>query len=208
MKLEGNVALVYGHGESVKSVFMASVIHNVLLDDRCAPLIGAVHGQGGGIIARVRNDAVRWFMDETDLPWLWFVDADMKVAWYTLPEMLETIERADLGPCVATAATNGLVEGGPRLTWLHNGDHPLEAPFQQQLTEIEACGMACTLIHREVLSAVAAQHALDPWPWFGHDIVGDHRLGEDYTFCYRARGAGYSVYGVDVPVQHYKLLPI
>lgn len=204
MKLEGDVALVYGHGESVKSVFMASVIHNVLLDDRCAPFIGAVHGQGGGIIARVRNDAVRWFIDETDLPWLWFVDADMKVAWYTLPEMRGGIRQE--GPCVASAATNGLVGDGPRLTWLHNGEHPLEAP--EQLTEIEACGMACTLVHREVLSAVAAQHASDPWPWFGHDIVDGKRLGEDYTFCHRAREAGYSIYGVDAPIQHYKLLPI
>ena len=61
---------------------------------------------------------------------------------------------------------------------------------EEPVTRIEACGMACTLIHREVLRAVEDANGDDPWTWFGHDLVNGLRLSEDYTFCRRARAAG------------------
>jgi hypothetical protein len=185
----------------------------VLLDERNRALIADVNSVRATILPPGRNDVVCWFLgrwltEETAPPWLWFLDTDMQPATYTLPEMLEAVE--PLGPCVASAATKGLL-GDPKLTWLQRGDdgdayHMLEP--EEPVTRIEACGMACTLIHREVLRAVEDANGDDPWTWFGHDLVNGLRLSEDYTFCRRARAAGYPIYGIDTPVRHHKLLPI
>ena len=203
------VALAYVHGETVKGIFMDSVVQNVLLDERNRRLVGAVKGLHGTIVPRVRNDAVRWFLKETTLPWLWFLDTDMQPATYTLPDMLDAV--SGVGPCIASAATRGLVADGPKLTWLaEDGEGGLYFVLEPEsrCTEILACGAACTLIHREVLVAVERNHTKDSWPWFGHDLVNGQRQGEDLTFCYRARAVGYHVYGVDTPVNHFKLMPI
>jgi hypothetical protein len=43
-------------------------------------------------------------------------------------------------------------------------------------------------------------HQDDPWKWFNHDLVqirdrDPERLGEDITFCVRARELGFKIYG-------------
>lgn len=209
------VALAYVRGEHVTGIFMDSLVQNVLLDEQNRALIADVNSVRATILPPGRNEQVCWFLgrwfhlDDADAPqWLWFLDTDMQPATYTLPDMLEAV--APLGPCVASAATKGLIDG-PVLTWLvrdENGEAHHELDADQPVTQIEACGMACTLIHREVLRAVEREHEDDPWTWFGHDLVGGARLSEDYTFCRRARAAGYPIYGVDTPVRHHKLLPI
>lgn len=200
------VALVYTHGETVKAVFMSALIQNVLLDTESSRLIGAVHGQPGAIIARARNSAAEWFLESTTLPWLLFVDADMRLASYTLPDMLAVCR----SPCVASAATHGLVPDGPKLTWgrVAEGGFAFLVEAEDRVTGIDVCGMACTLIHRDVLLAVREAYADDPWPWFGHDVERGVRLGEDFTFCRRASRLGFPIVGVDTPVSHFKLLPI
>ena len=55
--------------------------------------------------------------------------------------------------------------------------------------------MGFTLIHRSVLEKLAVEYADDPWHYFGHDIINNSHVGEDLTFCNRARKAGFSVWG-------------
>ena len=210
--MQPQVALAWTRGEHVAGIFMDAVVHNLLLDEGNRALIADVNVVKATTIAMGRNEIVNWFfgrwfyLEDADAPqWLWFLDTDMQPATYTLPDMLEAVE--PLGPCVASAATRGLING-PQLTWLAKGGEAHAEDPDERVTEIDACGMACTLIHREVLRAVEREHENDPWTWFGHDLVGGARLSEDYTFCHRARAAGYGVYGVDTPVKHHKLLPI
>lgn len=195
-------------------MFMAALVHDVIMDERAMKHIGVVFGQGGGaLIANTRNKAVKVFMDECpeQLEWLWFIDADMKPGWFTLPDMLEAVE--PYGPCVASAATYSPLGTGRGLTWAVRGDDGIqryaETP-EENVTELDACGMACTLIHRDVLAGVELMHHDDPWPWFAHDLDENCKwyMGEDYTFCQRARHAGFQVFGVNTPVPHYKLMPI
>jgi hypothetical protein len=99
--------------------------------------------------------------------------------------------------------------------------------------EVSAVGMGCTLIHRDAVQDVADMYPNDPWDTFGADILLEfadggfltgrvpedfgshlsngrpirrmHRMGEDVTFCLRARRAGYLTYGLPtLVVDHYK----
>lgn len=51
--------------------------------------------------------------------------------------------------------------------------------------------MACTLIKREVLEAIAEKNKGEPNPWFGSQASV---FGEDVIFCRRAREAGFDVW--------------
>ena len=65
----------------------------------------------------------------------------------------------------------------------------LEYP-KDKLFEVEACGMAMCLIKIEALRQILS---LSGQPFF--PIRNDHRtLGEDLSFCYKARSLGYKIY--------------
>jgi hypothetical protein len=99
--------------------------------------------------------------------------------------------------------------------------------------EITATGMGCTLIHRSAVQDVADMYSGDPWDTFGADILLEFedggfmvgrvpddlqtarsngrlirrmsRMGEDVTFCLRARQAGHLTYGLPtLLVEHFK----
>lgn len=208
-----SVALVYVHGESVKSAFMSSVLCQVTVDDWAPYLIGSVKGQAGAaLVAEARNNAVRWFLDQPgSLEWLWFVDADIEIMASTLQDLLAATQGE---PGVFCAAAWGRMRDGPALVWAvreGGGLRRLRSLPSAHCTRLEACGTGCTLIHRTVLERVAGAHPSDPWPWFGHDIDHDaagkaYRLGEDFSFCLRVAAAGFPVFGVNTPVRHHKLV--
>lgn len=201
-----NVALVYVHGDEVKAAFMRSIL------EHAHGRVGAVKGMfSGALVANGRNRSVRWFLERSPrLEWLWLVDSDMEIGPGTLSSLLAYGEE----PCVLSAATWGLGgPGGALMTWADCMSEEGKPGRMAKLPEhdcipLVAAGTGCMLIHREVLSTLEVEHADDPWPWFGHDVVGDSRLGEDYTFCYRARAAGFRILGVNTPVKHHKLVPI
>jgi len=58
----------------------------------------------------------------------------------------------------------------------------------QGAPEVDACGMAWTLIRREVLEKVKA-----PWFNFARDDKREHPAGEDVLFCRAAKAEGFKV---------------
>ena len=61
-------------------------------------------------------------------------------------------------------------------------------------------GMGFTLIHRRVLEALQKAKPKHRWAWFGHDEVVDENgfidcMGEDPTFCMRAKALGFKIQG-------------
>jgi GT2 family glycosyltransferase len=66
-----------------------------------------------------------------------------------------------------------------------------------ELVKADATGAGCLLIHRDVFDKIPGK---PPFRWFQHEFEGTQMFGEDFTFCRRARGAGFQLY-IDTAVK-------
>lgn len=208
--MSADVAVVYVHGDYVRPAFMRSVIEHAVLDERVA----AVKGFGpSSLLASTRNKACGWFLGHAEYRWLWFLDADIEIERDTLSKLLDVADQDEDGLTVVTGHYWGFAsDGGLESVWAQMGEDGkrfrlTELPSEYP-AELVGTGAGCLLISRSVLEIVSARHRDDPYRWFGHDLDENARLGEDYTFCYRALEAGFKVLGVDAPVKHHKLQAI
>lgn len=89
--------------------------------------------------------------------------------------------------------------------------------------KIAAAATGWLFAHRSVFEAMREKfQPIDPWPWFNHDLAstrntedetwllkdldGNIRLGEDITFCQRARSMGMNLIGyTGVLITHHKV---
>lgn len=204
-----SVLIAYCHPRIVHNDFMRSILGVLSTDPR---IVGCIDAPGL-YVPELRNALAARFLD-MPADWLWFIDSDIVFPPDTLARMLAYAGRA--GVLAGSYWSN--YGGGMNTTWLERRPSGHYRPLQAlQATalgtpelpgepiELDACGMGMTLIHRQVLQDVAADQARDdPWKWFGHDLQEGVRLGEDVTFCERARRAGHTVLGVPVAVHHWK----
>lgn len=209
--LTTTVALAYCHGgETIRPAFMRSVV-KMLVMDRGRLLHGYITSEGL-YVPRGRNEIVEQFLKGSGCEWLWFLDTDVTFT----PDILKRLLAAADDEHKILAASYWSIddEGEPYSTWMAL-DEGSVLPYREipaeGLVELAACGMGCTLIHRDVLIDVAEdQGGEDPWIWFGHDLLatekGLTRLGEDISFCIRAAKVGHTTWGVcGVEVDHLKL---
>lgn len=159
-------------------------------------------------VDKARNMFVREYLaKEVPTDHLWFVDYDM--AWH--PKSLLRLWERDLDIVAALTWTNdvppnptiwddereldGLYYYMPQivetLDWMTRHEHkfnsndPVVLPqTETDLREVPVTGAAFLLIKRHVLEAI------EP-PWFEGDVNG---FGEDFSFCRKARKAGFKVY--------------
>lgn len=221
-----DVVMGYAHNGNVRQEWHASVMAHGWYDRANHQRLAGELGTGGPYIADNRCRVVARFL-ETDVEWLWFTDVDVVFPPFTLDHMLEhadPIRRPILGALYFTRLD---ADGGNLWlpTWMEDGEEFGEYTWVRRLQlgevrELTMVAMGCTLIHRSVLLAMHAYYGPggeggqnDPQPWFGHDIVDDpvmgpNRIGEDVTFCRRARSIGYPVHGVTFPVGHMKVAKI
>lgn len=205
------VALAYCHGEVIRPAFMRSVV-NTLVADRGQTLHGCITVEGL-YIARSRNEVVGQFLHAAGCEWLWFLDTDIEFGSDVLQWLLGATSGGEK-KIVAAPYWSIDDDGIPYCTWMGLEEGSL-LPYrhipEKGTVRVDACGMGCTLVHREVFLAIAkAQGTDDPWIWFGHDLIeldsGPTRLGEDITFCIRAAKAGYATWGVcGIEVNHLKI---
>lgn len=172
-------------------------------------------------VEQARNLLVERFL-RSPARWLLFVDRDavvhpmtaIRLMSWNLPVVaaLSFARTEPPAPTIyagaePTAGPDGLV--GYRINWAETRSWLLAHPELQKngavmlaerpdeaLVEVAFTGMHCTLIRRDVLEQ------LQPGPWFErvHPVGGPRGAGEDYSFCQRARSAGFGVY-VDRSVQ-------
>jgi hypothetical protein len=166
-------------------------------------------------LAKARNRLVDEFLhnpDHVDCDWLWFCDTDMVYEPDLLHRMVARAVQMDvkiLGAlCVIITAEGPLptlfVDDPTTITQIMLDWEP------NQVCEVAATGTGCLLIHRSVLQDMLDRSGGSKNCWFGFDIhTGDTgvewALGEDVSFCLRAREAGHKVY-VDTTAQvgHHK----
>lgn len=193
------------------------------------------HDAGGPYIHDNRSRIARYFLEHTDYQWLWFLDNDVQFEPDTLDRLLETAESLDLkilaaaywNQYVGTACyLSWLVFTNEGIKAMPNLPDPARFP----VVELTAAGMGCTLIHRDALQDVADCYPNDPWDTFaadilvrftdgtmqvgrspediqpnGREIKSVDRMGEDVTFCLRARKCDHVTYGLpSVTVEHFK----
>lgn len=176
-----SVALGYIHSEFVTSEFVDSLleVHNEMTE---------IISIRCTTIANGRNNVVERFM-QGKADWLWFVDTDTSFGLDTLGKFKLWNKTPGIlaGECFRNTPT------GPLSTY----------------DRILGTGMANTMIHRDVFTAVREMYPQDPWHWFAHDLIKGVRYGEDYTFCNRAVNCGYGItYVPEAFANHYKLAAV
>lgn len=192
-------------GESLADFFL----HDAMGDRR----VGGRCRAKGPYIAENRTRIVREFL-KSPCEWLWMLDIDLVFPPQILDALMEAADPARRP--VVGALYFSSYESTPDGTWWpmwleRQGDQEYCVVSRVQLGEVRelsVAGTGCMVIHRSVLERLAEVHSGDPWPWFGHDVRGGERAGEDVTFCTRARAAGFSVWGLAVPLRHFKTISV
>ena len=133
---------------------------------------------GLSLVYTAREEAAKAFL-QGKYDALLFVDSDMVVPIELLTKLIE--HNKDIVSALAFKRTPGYE---PCIfKECSETDAKFYLDYPKGLIEIEGVGMACTLIKRRVFETV-------PEPrFFPHKI-----LGEDLSFCVRARAAGFKIY--------------
>lgn len=213
---ERDVVLAFCHNGTVTAPFMQSCFEAISYDSQHGKrLLTLTMGQSP-YIPDARSSICERFLKESG-DWLWFLDTDMGFPPNALARLLavaDPVERAIVSGYYLVRYDGGEIHS----TWLTvvpetNALHPIHDVPESGLVKVASVGMGCTIIHRNVLEAVAADNSDDSWRFFGHDLVENDgrnvRLGEDVTFCLRAKRVGFSTYGLtDLRLDHFKSQPL
>ena len=143
------------------------------------------------LVYDARNQLARYVLEKGGYDYVLWIDSDMTFKPDLLEKMIEDIEGKETGKPLQ--AVTGLCFGRrppfrpciySRLEVTQKGQmiHPYAENWydypRDQLFEVEACGFACLLMRVDVLEAMGIYGV----PFF--PVAG---LGEDLTFCWRAR---------------------
>lgn len=172
--------------------------------------------ESGVNVSNRRNKAVKGFLESSDADWLWFVDGDQEFKPDTLHRMVATAHANDvkiLGALIPIVTKTGLI---PNVFIDHPEaiTHVVLDPYHEDFgppgpKEFAATGAGCIIIHRDVLEAMHADTG-DHLSYFYEDrqMGGDGEmkwLGEDLSFCLRARQLGFPVIvDTSISVGHHK----
>jgi len=164
--------------------------------------IGVQKALSGPLISRARNLLAENFLTSPVFTHMLFVDCDM--VWD--PDHVKKLIEADK-PIVSGLYYGLNRETGEKfptalMRWDDGSYRPLHRP-PKGLKKVDGVGMGLTLIKREVLEALKPD-AKTLWP-FAETVIDGRALGEDLTFCLRAKQEGFDtwVHG-DARVGHVK----
>jgi GT2 family glycosyltransferase len=175
----------------------------------CRSLVGTVRAMGeqveavrsfvsGPLLSRARNLVVSTFLAGHTSPWLWLVDADMVWRRDALRRLVEAADPAarpvlgglyfGLGPDGPVPMMHDLVELDGQVGFAVRQAWP-----EGDVVEVDGTGTGCLLVHRDVLLRMA-EGGDEAYPWFRESALGKLAVGEDLTFCLRARQLGLPVH--------------
>lgn len=214
-----DVFVGYMHNGATAGAFTDSMVRMLLWDrdhdDRIADIAIVCSGPR---LAHSRNNMVAAMLEEADrFEWAFFVDADMAFSPDALDALLATADPEER-PIVSGLAFSVGIYGETEPCIFRYRDHPDgkgpalcqpgNLPFNE-LIWVDAAGAACLLVHRQVLEDILAKYGDRHYIWFEEEL--DHRgneVGEDVTFCLRARDCGFPLHAhTGIPFGHLKLHP-
>jgi cellulose synthase/poly-beta-1,6-N-acetylglucosamine synthase-like glycosyltransferase len=158
--------------------------------------------ESGVNIIKARNRAAAVFLDDyPHCDWLWFCDTDMVFEPELLHRLIARAIQAGariMGALAVIQTADGLIptlfQDDPETITQVLLDWP-----EGVVAEVAATGTGCLLIHRSVLEEMRDLSGGSNNCWFGEELRhgasgSEWWIGEDITFCLRAREAGFKVH--------------
>lgn len=161
-------------------------------------------------IAAARNVEAASFLDDTDLDWHVWIDSDMAFTHDAIHRLVDAAKEEGMGVlsglCLqrnpdgyrptARVFTGEKIDGLPEVRFVDMH----ELPEEKGIVRIDAVGTGFLAVHRKVYQAIWANRGQNDQPWF-KELVSERGLdiGEDLSFCIRARSLGFDV-GVDTRI--------
>lgn len=217
------VAFGYVHPDQVSVLFHTSFLQTVLWDKANHSLIVGGAGKfSSANISNARNEVVRQFLAMPSRPeWLWMVDTDMEWQADAVHRLIESAydDGGDLKAHIVGGLCFGVHDGRlwPTLYRLGEADDGEIGVFRYNdyprperdgddcMFGVDATGAAFLLIHRQVLEDMLERQFNRTYPWFQEMELDGKTCGEDFTFCLRARQAGYPTWvNTGVRIGHHK----
>ena len=132
------------------------------------------------LIYLARDNIAKRMLENPEADYLWFVDSDIIVDKYTLNILV--VDDVDIVSAVyphKDDTSNSIVGFGM-------GYEALEKGKRADLEQVSRVGMGCCLIKRKVIEKVIEEYnsCFNPMS----------NLGEDFSFCERARSLGFKIY--------------
>ena len=207
------VIIGFLHPGMVSAYFTTSLIQMMLFDQGTSRhIVGLLQEWSSANVSAARNEIVRRFLEHPSrAEWLLFTDSDMQWEHDALDGLLAVADPA-IAPVVGGlcfgAARDRLFPTIYKLTTTASGGLTttrLGSYDRDTLVSCDATGAAFLLIHRDVLEAMREQAFNRTFPWFQETEMDGQPVGEDLTFCLRARQMGVPIH-VDtrVKVGHHK----
>jgi hypothetical protein len=198
----GSIFVVQIDGGTVDGAYAHSMVRAIAYTMQHPGLLaGYLRWAGGPLIAKARTEVVRHFLDKSDADWLIQIDSDMVFDPDYLVKLWQSGHQSE-SPIVAGHCYALTAERGPTPTmWTTTNDPespvPL-VPFEgypfDRLVPVEATGAAFLMVHRSVFEKLRQVLPDHPYPWFEEAYWGREPVGEDLTFCLRARKAGFPIF--------------
>lgn len=190
----------------VSGKFMESLVTLALARKMPAGWIGL---ESGPRIASARNEVVRGFL-RSDASHLLFIDTDMDFDVEHVDRLMASADEDTILGGLCFTGDGDVYPTLYRMTLDDDGKFTgkeilLDYP-DDQLVEVEATGAAFLLIPRKVLEALEKTFSdKTAYPWFAEGERDLVEIGEDITFCLRARSLGFRIMvDTGVVIRHLK----
>lgn len=215
------VAIAYVHSNEVAYSWhycMQQLVMHDLRHHRRIPRGGIIAIRtNAGQLTSARNKAVRHLLEDSDTPWMLWLDTDMGFSQDIVERLLavaDPVERPIVGALcfsqrelapdglggyhtVATPTIFDWVSGVPTPDADNGGDgeklEGFEVRYDYPANTLVRCtgtGSAAILIHRSVLERIGTKYGAE---WYHRIPARDGSMGEDLSFCMRATA-------LDIPI--------
>ncbi len=198
---ERSVSLGFIHSGTVRTEFMVSVM-NVISH----PLIGNISNSSAGpLIALARNNLAARFLQRSQEEWLWCVDTDIVFSRDCIDQLMavaDSVERPIVSAVYHILVPNDGEEtsSSRNIAAAFYQEHPdLDNTFptpefrKNELVKVGGTGGGCILVHRSVFERIY-KDSDESQSWYNEMILNGKWVGEDLSFCLRARESGFPIY--------------
>lgn len=212
--MNDRVMVYYLSPGQVEHEFCQSLLEMSIYDLMSSRHLAGVFGvRSGALLASARNGVVEQFLEAEAADWLLFIDSDMVFERDSLEHLFQhaDAEKCPIigGLCYGLDLIDGPFPVVYKLVDTPDGPmthRPSALDQETGLMAVDGTGAAFLMIHKSVLTAMKDRGFSAAYPWFQEtELGGGHPVGEDITFCLRARTLGFPiVVNLDLRIGHKK----